>query len=63
MIFKFEKDSLIKALKTHEDATRNATKSFEQMEWVMDELYKSLRWYQKMWIKIAYYYEGIKHRR
>jgi hypothetical protein len=54
MEIKFENGSTIKALNTFAETTRSATKSLEQMKWIMGDLYKSLKWYQKVWLRIDY---------
>jgi len=53
MKIKLENGSTIESIDSIPNI-RSSKKSFEQMKWIMGNLYKNLRWYQKLYIWMTY---------
>jgi len=57
---KFKNGSIIKSIGNSTNTVRSRKKSFEQMKWILGDMYKSLKWYQKLCIWFDYKFYKLK---
>ena len=53
MKIKLDNGSTIKSIDSIPNI-RSSKKSFEQMKWIMGDVYKGLHWYQKIYLRFTY---------